>query len=60
MPGVSWSQPREDDAKKKIKKFSTSKETPREWARDLGKKIREEYSVDSVNDKYSVALKGIV
>lgn len=60
MPGVSWSQPREDDAKKKIKKFSVSKETPKEWARELGKKIRQEYSVESMNDKYTAALKGII
>jgi glycosyltransferase involved in cell wall biosynthesis len=60
MPGSSWAHPREEDVKKKIKKFSSSKSTPKEWARELGKKIREEYSIDSVCDKYTVALKEVI
>jgi glycosyltransferase involved in cell wall biosynthesis len=60
MPGSSWAHPREEDAKKRMKKLSTSKEVPREWARELGRKIREDYSIESVIDKYNLALKDIV
>jgi hypothetical protein len=60
VSGSSWAQPREEDIKKKIKKFASSKATPKEWAKDLGKKIRDEYSINSVCDKYTVALKEVI
>jgi len=60
LNGMSWSHPREEDAKKKMKKFASSKSVPREWAKELGKKIRSEYSTESINDKYSLALKDFV
>jgi hypothetical protein len=60
VQGMSWSQPREEDSKKKMKKFASSKLVPREWAKELGKKIRDSYSTEMINDRYTLALKEIL
>jgi hypothetical protein len=44
--------PREVDAKKRMRKSYESQTKPQEWARDLGKTIRLEYSHDAIFKKY--------
>ena len=52
MKGSKWAQPREIFVKKALKKFRSSHEIPEQWAVDLGKTLREEYSQSSVEKKY--------
>lgn len=60
VQGSSWSHPKEEDAKKKLRKFASSKLTPKEWAKDLGKKVRDSHSIEKIFDKYNLALQGII
>ena len=55
-PGMSWAEVREDDFKKKIRKFYKSTSIPNEWAADLGKKIRENYSWKTISKIYDEVL----
>jgi len=56
MKGARWAQPREDDAKKKLRKFRQRDAIPAQWAKDNRGKIREAFSEISVLEKYSQAL----
>ena len=60
MEGSKWAEPREISAKKVLKKFRTMPESPKEWAVELGKNIRDEYSQSSIEKKYDRMLKDIV
>jgi glycosyltransferase involved in cell wall biosynthesis len=52
VEGARWAMPREVDAKKRMRKSYESQTKPQEWARDLGKTIRLEYSHDAIFKKY--------
>ncbi len=53
MPGSMWANAREDDFKRKIVKFYNKNVIPREWATELGKTIRSNYSFDAIATRYS-------
>ena len=55
-----WAQPSETDFKKKIKKFSSSNEIPKQWAEELGKTIREKFSFQAISAQYDEELGDIV
>ncbi len=46
--GAKWAEVSEDDFKRRVRKFRTSSSIPREWAKDLGVKIRESYNQDTI------------
>jgi hypothetical protein len=48
-----WAQPDRIDFEKRVNKFISSQEVPRQWARELGQKIRENYSQQSIERKLS-------
>lgn len=52
VEGARWAMPRELDAKKRMRKSYESQTKPQEWANDLGRIIRTEYSHDAVFKKY--------
>ena len=54
--GTKWANPREEDAKKKMRKFVESQAVPRQWASDLGKRIRQDYSFEAVSAIYEKEL----
>lgn len=56
LQGTQWASCNEEDVKRKLRKFYESSETPGEWAKDLGVKIREEFSFASISSKYTEAL----
>jgi glycosyltransferase involved in cell wall biosynthesis len=60
VEGSKWAEPKEISAKKVLKKFRTMPEKPREWAEELGKKIREEYSQASIEKIYDKIFEDIV
>lgn len=43
-----WAQPDRIDFEKRVNKFLSSQEVPRQWARDLGEKVRENYSQKTI------------
>lgn len=59
MPNAKWAQPKEDDAKRKLKRFYTSSSLPREWAADLKKTLSKEYSFESISKAYDIATKDL-
>jgi len=56
IPASRWAQAREQDAISKLKKFYLSSSTPKQWAQELGKTIREEYSFESISKTYDALL----
>jgi glycosyltransferase involved in cell wall biosynthesis len=63
IKGSKWAKPREEDFKKKIKKFRESSQMPAEWAKDLKSKCLEKFSKNSIlkiyNDVFSEILKDV-
>jgi glycosyltransferase involved in cell wall biosynthesis len=55
--GSQWAQPDEMDVKRKLKKFYESSSMPRQWAKELGTKLREEFCFKSIASKYDEVLK---
>jgi glycosyltransferase involved in cell wall biosynthesis len=56
MRGSMWAQPDRVDLEKKINKFIQSPDVPKQWALELGEKIREKYSQSEIEkslDKFA-------
>ena len=60
MKGSKWAEASEEDFKKRITKFRNSSSTPKEWAIDLSKKIKETYGHKKIVEKYDVVFKDII
>lgn len=56
MKDVKWANPIELDAKQRLKKFYSGSQIPKQWATELGTKIREHYCFDAVARIYSEVL----
>ena len=56
MKDAKWANVSEEDFKKKLTKLRSSCEVPRQWARDLSEKIRENYSHSSICEKYDFEI----
>ncbi len=53
VSGAKWAEPREIAAKKALKRFREGPEIPKEWAVELGTKLREEYSQEAISKLYT-------
>ncbi len=60
VQGAKWAEVNEQDFKRRVRKFKSSSSIPRDWAKDLGAKIRKEYSQDAVAAKWSDAFEAII
>ena len=56
MKGARWAQPKEEDAKKKLRKFRQKDTIPAQWAKDNRENIKKEFSQEAVIEKYNQAL----
>ena len=56
MKGARWAQPKEEDAKKKLRKFRQKDAIPAQWAKDNRENIKKEFSQEAVIEKYNQAL----
>ena len=56
MKNAQWAMPNEEMAKQKFSKFYTSNSKPKEWANELSKKIKENYSFEAISNNYSKNL----
>lgn len=55
-----WAMPTESDFKRKVKKFRSKSSMPKDWAKDLGEKIRENYSAASISKIYDSVISEIL
>ena len=60
MDGMQWAEVKEEDFKKKLRKFYKNNEIPKAWAADLGKKIRDNYSWEAISEKYDEILNEVL
>ncbi len=58
--GSRWANPKEDDAKLKMKKVVLSYTKPKEWADELAKHIAENYAVNKVAEFFAKTVEGFV
>jgi hypothetical protein len=52
MQGSKWAEVREQDFKRKLRKFKTSHITPKEWAAELSKKLVVSHSPAAIDEEY--------
>jgi glycosyltransferase involved in cell wall biosynthesis len=60
LPNMKWAEPVEQDAKHRLRKFYESSVLPRRWAKELGVKIREQYSHTAICQQYDEVFSGII
>lgn len=60
MPGSKWAEVKEDDFKRKLRKFYLSSQKPKEWASKLSPLIKEDYSWTAIAKKYDEAFSGVL
>lgn len=53
LPGMKWADPNEQDFKVKVKKFRNKHQLPKQWAEDLSRRVRAEFSLSAVIEKYN-------
>jgi glycosyltransferase involved in cell wall biosynthesis len=57
MPSARWAMPKEEDFKKKLRKFVSSSALPTTWAADLKDVVLQKYSFEEVKQQYNATLK---
>ena len=60
VQGSKWADPSESDFKRRIRKFRTSPDVPREWAAELMETVRKSYGWPAVSEKYDKVLLPII
>ncbi len=56
VAGARWANPSESDFKKRVRKFRSSPDVPREWAAELVETIQKRYSWEAVSEAYDRVL----
>lgn len=56
MRDTKWAEVKEEDFKKKVRKFRNSPLVPKQWAIDLASKLHESHSPSATNDEYEKKL----
>lgn len=60
MKGSKWAEPREEDFKRKIRKFKSGTDIPKEWAKTLQKKLIDKYSFDAIQSSWEKTFADIL
>jgi glycosyltransferase involved in cell wall biosynthesis len=60
VEGSKWADPSESDFKRRLKKFRSSPDVPREWAAELKETVRKSYGWPAVRDIYDRVLLPII
>lgn len=55
-PNAEWASAEEHDFKRKLRKFYNSPKVPKDWAKELGVKIRQEFEIENVQKQFLSAL----
>ncbi len=56
VPGAKWANPSEVDFKRRIKKFRSAPDAPKEWASELMTTVRQSHGWKAVSEKYDRVL----
>jgi glycosyltransferase involved in cell wall biosynthesis len=56
VPGAKWAIADELDTKKKMQRFFESSSLPKQWAKEMGKDLKEKYSFQSIEKIYNNLL----
>ncbi len=59
VDGACWAEVSEEDFKKKVSKFRKASEIPKQWAVELAKTIKEEYSHAEISKKYDELMEEV-
>jgi len=60
VKGAKWADPSEESFKRKVKKFRESSEMPKSWAIELSKLCKDNFSKESILEKYEKAFSEIL
>ena len=60
VQGAQWAEVSETSFKKSIRKFYKSSETPKNWAKELSKKLKETHSLSSIFKEYDKVLQEVL
>jgi len=60
VAGARWANPKEADFKKRLLKFRSSPDTPKEWAINLSQKCKDKYSRSNIEKCYKQTLGDIL
>jgi len=60
VQGSRWANPKEADAKRKLRKFYERSILPKKWAEDLQEKIKSSFCTESINQDYNNLLSEFV
>jgi len=60
MSGTKWANVREEDFKKKTRKFYNSHKVPKDWAMSLKSKIREDFSQSTIESQMETTFQEVV
>ena len=52
MKDTKWAEVREDDFKSKVRKFKEKSDKPKQWAVELGEKLRNSHNQAAISEKY--------
>lgn len=58
--GAKWAEPSEADFKRKIRKFRDSPDVPKVWAKELGVKIRANFTEEAINRIYTQTFRHLL
>ena len=50
---MKWADPNEEDFKMKVSKIRNKYQLPKQWAVDLSRKVKSEFSLSAVIEKYN-------
>ena len=60
VEGAKWADPTESDFKKRVRKFKSSPDVPRQWAAELRETIQKSYGWPAVSNAYDKELLPII
>jgi glycosyltransferase involved in cell wall biosynthesis len=56
MAGTKWAEVRESDFKKKVRKFKSSPDNPKQWALDLSKILIDTHNPGAIDEFYEISI----
>jgi len=60
IEGSKWAAPKEEDAKRRMKKIVSSYSKPKEWAKELADHVSDNFDIDVVGQQFTDTLKQLL
>lgn len=60
VASAKWAEVSEDDFKRRVRKFRSSSSIPREWAKELGLKIRANFNQNAIAAKWNAIFEDVI